>query len=70
MALDPELRAMGAVSVLWASSGRYQAVLMASGFILLREVEEMIRIPFPAEGELAKAAARAAGKPSRREFGC
>jgi hypothetical protein len=46
---------------------------MASGFIFYRQVEEMIRIPFPTEGELAKAAAQtraaktAASEQSRTE---
>ncbi|MEU7891769.1 hypothetical protein AB0B45_02765 [Nonomuraea sp. NPDC049152] len=41
--------------MLWTSPGRYEAVLMASGFIFYRRVPEMIRIPFPSEAELAKA---------------
>ncbi|MEV1167432.1 hypothetical protein [Nonomuraea sp. NPDC049784] len=64
------------MSVLWTSPGGYEAVLMASGFIFYRQVEEMIRIPFPTEGELAKAVAqvradRAAAEDSARgESGC
>ncbi|WP_214317115.1 hypothetical protein [Nonomuraea sediminis] len=64
------------MSVLWTSPGRYEAVLMASGFIFYRQIPEMIRIPFPSEGELAKAvrqvcaAQAAAEESSRGESGC
>ncbi|GAA2830476.1 hypothetical protein [Nonomuraea rubra] len=65
---------MGAVSVLWTSSDGYEAILMSSGMIFLRKVEEMIRIPFLTEDELAKAvaqtrAARAAAETSARGEG-
>ncbi|MGI5281736.1 hypothetical protein ACQEVF_59345 [Nonomuraea polychroma] len=55
--------------MLWTSPGGYEAVLMASGFILYRQVEEMIRIPFPMEGELTRAIeeARAAKAEAARE---
>ncbi|MEU6778637.1 hypothetical protein ABZ912_05495 [Nonomuraea angiospora] len=64
------------MSVLWASPGGYEAVLMASGFIFYRQVEEMIQVPFPTEGELAKAARQlradkaVAEESSREESGC
>ncbi|MEV1170129.1 hypothetical protein [Nonomuraea sp. NPDC049784] len=76
-ALIRAYRHVRAVSAFWTSPGRYAVVVTASGHLLFhREVDDMIRIPFHEEGELAKAvrqdrAARAAAEESsRRESGC
>ncbi|WP_431928730.1 hypothetical protein [Nonomuraea jabiensis] len=70
------MRALRAASVFWSFPGRYEAVVTATGGIIYRQLPEMICVPFPTEGELAKAvrqdrAARAAAEESpRRESGC
>jgi hypothetical protein len=64
---------MRAVSVFWTSPGRSALVFTASGHIIYHQVEEMIRIPFPTEGELAKAVAQvraAAEESARGESSC
>lgn len=76
MALVKASRALRAVSVFWSFPGRYEAVVTATGRIIYRQLPEMIRVPFPTEGELAKAVAQtraarsAAEESSRRESGC
>ncbi|MEV0379729.1 hypothetical protein [Nonomuraea sp. NPDC050643] len=64
------------MSVFWSFPGRYEAVVTATGSIVYRQFPEMIRVPFPTEGELAKAVAQtrvaqaAAEESARGEDSC